>query len=433
MSDRNDQKEGLLKVNNENLTVVATKKPNCVVHLDIKVNPLATEAAFRRAIKSVQKEVNIPGFRKGKAPESMIVDRYASAIEREFVDVVLQTAFKEALELTQLHPLNEHSIRRPIVHACKRGEGAHIEIEFESRVNVPAVDLQTLQLTKSKKDQVSEKEREKAKENFALQHAQFHPIEGRCVQANDFIEVDITLLTEPPRRIIEKQKTKVNTDHLPQWLLDKIIGMQVGETLEGTHTPTANEQQEGAASVGYRIHIYNLLSAEIPEIDEKLAEKLGAPSAQAILDSVERSLLFNARESALRENIESLERYLVDQYPFDLPHSLVEMNVEHRLNEHFKRIGQKPSSAELKGIKPLIEKEVASHLRVLFLLRKVIADHKLSVSDRDVAEELQRQVQLSYQGESSINWQSQGEAEKALREMALGRKVREFLIEKAMS
>ena len=65
-------------VNNDNVTVTITKKPHCEIKFDIKVNPRPVAAAYQKALKNINKEVNIPGFRKGKAPEKLISEKYSS-------------------------------------------------------------------------------------------------------------------------------------------------------------------------------------------------------------------------------------------------------------------------------------------------------------------------------------------------------------------
>jgi trigger factor len=81
---------------NENMTVDLKRDPGCLIRLDISLSPLATQAAYQKALKTVNKEVSIPGFRKGKAPQTLILKNYSQHVDREWRELLLNTAFGEA-------------------------------------------------------------------------------------------------------------------------------------------------------------------------------------------------------------------------------------------------------------------------------------------------------------------------------------------------
>lgn len=421
-------------VNNDNLTVVVTKKPHCVVHFDIKVAPIATEAAYRRACKNVRKEVNIPGFRKGHAPETMVLAKYQTSIQQEFVDLVLNTAFQEAIDLTHLRPMHQQTVRRPVVHSCLKESGAHIAIEFETQVQVPSIDLTTLKLVKSLPVPVTENEREIARKNYALQFATYEPIEDRPIQQGDFIDVTITLLIDPPKEIASNQRTEVSPKNFPEWLFNKIIGLKANESFEGMSEQTKEELAEDFSPIPYRVQIHSLFKGNIPAIDENLAEKVKAPSAQTIFNHIDRSLEFQASEKAAQANIESLEHFLATHYHFDLPESLIDANTKWSLDNHIKSIqaqGLTLSNDELQHSQQMIRKQVIDHNKVRFLLQKAISENNITVDNVEMAEELQRQISHSANGINSIDWSNQVELEKKIRQMAIQRKIRQFLIDKS--
>src|SRR3954467_12935482 len=128
-------------LSNENVSVTLTRSPNCSVKMEIAISPEAAEAAYGRAFKNVKKEVSIPGFRKGKAPDTFIRNKYASAIEQEWKDIVLETGFNEALELTATYPMKNGMIKRPVIHEISREKGVKFGIEFEIKPTIPSIDL----------------------------------------------------------------------------------------------------------------------------------------------------------------------------------------------------------------------------------------------------------------------------------------------------
>lgn len=68
---------------NENISMTLTREPFCRVHLDVIVTPKAVKASHHQAMRNINKEVSVPGFRKGKAPESMVLKNFGSHVEKE--------------------------------------------------------------------------------------------------------------------------------------------------------------------------------------------------------------------------------------------------------------------------------------------------------------------------------------------------------------
>ena len=213
---------------NENVTVAVTKKPHCQIKFDIQVNQKATEAAYQKALRNVNKEVNIPGFRKGRAPDKMVIERYGNAIQQEFVDLALQTGFNEAIHLTHIHPLKDGKTKRPIVHECSREKGANFTIEFEARPTFPSINLSEIEITRVTPQAVTDQDRQNALQNLLHHMATYEPIEDRPVEENDFVNITVTLQGEHPREVIKQQRTQVSSTGLPSWLREKVIGLKVG-------------------------------------------------------------------------------------------------------------------------------------------------------------------------------------------------------------
>ena len=142
MAKQADQVE---EFKNDNVDVSVARLPGCLVKFEITVHPKATEAAYKQATKAVKKEVSIPGFRKGKASDALVQQHYAPHVDREFRDVVVQTAYHEAVTLSKTYPINEKSIKQPQLKSCSKEDGARVVIEMET---LPVVQRSILRSSK---------------------------------------------------------------------------------------------------------------------------------------------------------------------------------------------------------------------------------------------------------------------------------------------
>lgn len=438
MSTQETNSDTHLTYSNDHLNIAVTKKPHCQIKFDITVDPQAVEAAYQKALKNINKEVTIPGFRKGRAPLAMILEKYESVIQKEFVDLALQTAFNDAIHLTHLHPLKDGNIKRPVVHECSREKGARFTIEFESRPTIPSIDLEDIKIKKISPTTITDKERENALQNVLLQFATYDPVEDRPVQEDDFVNVSVTILEEPPREVIHDQRTQVNASGLPSWLRQKVIGLRAGESAEGMTEQDTNliEKDPNFKSLPFSITVHGIWQDNLPAVDDELAKRVGLTSVEDLRKKIDERLEQETKEDAYRAEVQAIEQLLIEKYPVDLPQSYIDSNKEARLEGYLQQLeGQKRSysNEDFAQIEKSIEQSTIYSLQLFFLFRKLAAEHNIEVSNQDISEELTRQVGLMSSGRSSIDFNDREKLREQIHNLALDRKIKQFLIEKATS
>lgn len=422
-------------VSNDNLTVIVTKKPHCQVKLEITVSPAATEAAYQKAFKGITKEISIPGFRKGKAPTQMIQDKYASAIKEEFVETVLQTAFSDAIHLTHIHPLKDGAIKRPVIKECTREKGAHIIIEFESRIIPPDVELEKIKVKRIVEPNITEKERKEAIQQLLTRLAKFTPVKDRPVQENDFINLEVILYGDFPRRI-DNHRVQVNKESLPEWLIGKVIGLNVGESAEG-HTEKADDflsEDETFISVPYKATVNAIWEGELPALDDELAKKVGLQSVEDLEQKMQERLVQTAKEDAFEKQSDLVENALLEKYEFEIPKSYLDEEKKVRLQDYLKPLMEKNLGSYIEQHRAQIEQQIEqislARLRVYFLLHAIAAKHNITPTQQEIQEEFARQTALQSIGRSRITSYDREQLHNQLYNLALEHKIKQFLINK---
>lgn len=422
---------------NEHLKVIVTHQLHCLVKFDITVSNKAVSASHHKAQKNVTKEISIPGFRKGKAPHHLITDRYASAIKKEFVDIVLQTAFNEAIQLTSFHPLPNGYMNRPSVQECSVEKGAHFTLEFETKPTVPKINLADLNLSKVKVKPITDKEHAHAFEQVLMQLTTFEPTKKEEVEIEDFVDLSLVTLEDPPRQIFDNQRTKVNSLSVPKWVREKIIGLKAGQSVETLteYEGSNQEEQQSFKAVGVCLTVKGIHKGTVPPIDDELAKKVGLQTIEELHNKINERLEQEARHEANQKEMEQVENALLTHYSFDLPKTYIENDKKTRL-ENYKQqkevLHQKESSesSDKKQLELFIEKISIRQLQLFFLFNKIATDHKLEVTETEVSQELMQQVQLMQNGKAEIDIASpKDKLFEQLKQIALYRKVKDFVIQ----
>src|SRR5258708_5551673 len=87
---------------NNSVHVTVHPKPKCRIELEVEAKPSLVQAAHKKAIRSLAKEVSLPGFRKGKAPDEMILKKYPRDLDKAWQEMIADVAFRESINLARV-------------------------------------------------------------------------------------------------------------------------------------------------------------------------------------------------------------------------------------------------------------------------------------------------------------------------------------------
>lgn len=423
--------------NNANMSVAVTRQPDCMVKLDVTINSTATLASYAKAVKNINKEVSLPGFRKGKAPEDFVRKNFKAQIEKEWIDVVLQTSFSDALHLIEIYPLKEGSIKRPVIHKCSKEEGASFTIEFETRPLIPAIDLTNIELKKVEKNAITPDKVAQTLSNLRVHYGEWTIATDRPVQEGDFVDLNVDILETPEHSLLSDSRVDVSDKETPEWLRRLVIGMNAGESKESTENITPPSSGEPENPVKLRVTIKNIWTVQLPDVNEDFAKKLGASTVEELDKKILSKLEQEALQDLINKESKELEDFLIQHYSFELPRSYIEEEAEAQLRHHLDKLSKANYSKEAieqhkEEISRSIENRAKRNLQLLFLLRKVAADHNIEINPEDITQELSRQISLMASGQSSIDFQMDHDTIKnRIQYIALDNKIKQFLLDKA--
>ncbi len=408
---------------NENLSIKVEKLPGSNIKLDVIVSPQATQAAYAKALKNINKEIVLPGFRKGKAPNNLVIDKFKPQVEEEWRNVLLNTAFHEALELIKIFPLSQDTIK-PQIKTISQETGSEFVISYEARPEIPSINPSEIKLKKVTPDQVTEKEIQDRLNELQLNQASWEDVEERGIQDNDYVSLDIESLDSPGVVLCKDETFRVTKETIGTWLYNLLIGQNAHAVVEGVsekeachqcdddhdHAHVHAEEPEFKPSK-LKITVKSIKKAIMPEINEEFSKKIGAESVEVLHERVVSSLEKNAKDRAQNNLRNQLSEIILAQYPFDIPATLLKSHGA--LNE---------AQAN----------EISNSYRMHFITQKIAHDLNLSVSEKEIMEEFMIQAYMTNPKESFIDPSSDPkEIHNRIETYLLEQKVKDYLIEHA--
>ena len=383
------------ELKNDQVVVKIHRKPACKVELSVHVALPMIEKARQKAAKIVGKEVVLPGFRKGRAPEEMVQKKFGKQIDKETQTQLADLAYVEAQTLAKI-PLLNNNAQISFQMKKQTPEEAELSFTFETEPAVPSVDAKGFEATPVPRAEVAEKQIEEAIRQMRYYFADWKLVEDRPIQDGDTIMIHLDTIEDGvPQRVFDHVRFEVSKDRMANWMKTLVAGAKSGDVLEGVSEPddTATEEEKKEFKPKkVQLTILKVEEASLPEMTDEFAKKVGAPNVEAMRQSITDMLNKQADQKVQDELREQINQFLADKYPFDLPVSLIDAEKKHRLQQlsqkaQFVEQWKEMTHEERKRVEKNIESEAIDAVRLFYLSRKIVNEANLSITHKEIQDE----------------------------------------------
>jgi len=158
---------------NDKIQLTVNRKPDCIVELTIIANPAFGQESYKKALKNVSKEVSFPGFRKGRAPDTMVESQYRPQIDREFKEIFLNESVKQALDLCELYPWNRSEKIKADMDEASVEKGGKFTVTFESFPEIPDINPADITIEKIEPKKITDEDVEKHINALRYHHSEW--------------------------------------------------------------------------------------------------------------------------------------------------------------------------------------------------------------------------------------------------------------------
>lgn len=319
------------------MNVTTEKIENHKVVLTIEVPAEELDKGIKAACKSLANRVNIPGFRKGKAPRRILeMNIGKEAILDEAFDRVAQKAFDEALKQENLDPVD-----RPQVDIVTLEEGKNVV--FKATITpVPEVTLGEYKGLKVAKDAVEVKDEqvEEQVKNILNHHAKMVDAEeGATVANDDFITLDFKGEVDGVAFAGGEGKDyplQIGSHSFIDTFEDQLVGLKVGEEKDVNVTfPEEYHAKDlaGKAAV-FHCKINSIKYKEMPELtDEFVKASTSYESIEDMKAKLRENIEKNAQREADTKRRNEILKQATDNITVDIPEVMVENRVSNMIQE----------------------------------------------------------------------------------------------------
>lgn len=355
---------------------------NCKKELNILMEKADLQPIREREAKRVQREVQFPGFRKGKAPLSLIIRNFSDTIEA----YTLEAALDEGLQKS-VTDHNVFVVGRPEVKKVDFNESGDLisVVEVETLPEIELKNYKNFVVTKDEYE-ISDKFVDETIQRYLKEKAELHTVDGK-IEKDHLVVMDMQELDQDGKPIKNKNykdiSIRVGEGRFDPELEEQILDLKVGDQkrIDKIYPDDFPQKDFAGKKESYTVKIKSVQREELPELNDEFVKEFSA-EMQSVDDFKRRTrqqLENEYRIEAENRFFQDLSQKLLNQNPFEIPAVLVDNYLEHIYRDVKKR---DPKVRE-EIIRQHYQAEAESAVKLHYLREQIAKTEKIEVTEED--------------------------------------------------
>jgi len=375
--------------------------PECTRELVLDIPADDVSKSFRKVVRNYQKYAKIPGFRPGKVPESVIRRRFATEIRKDVIDGLLPERFNKGVQDLGIKPVGQPQVTELTV---EDGEPLHVKAVFEYLPDF-SIDGYSDVVVEKPTVEVTEDEFQNEISQMRDSRATVEPVEeDRTLVDGDWAQISYTgkLADDQEAAPIngEDSLVEVGGKDTVEAFTSVLRGAKPGQELKAEVIYPADypEAKLQGKTVAYDVTVKAIKKRTLPELNDEFAKEMGNYESLAELENRIREHMANRKRHRVEsETKDRLFAALNDRYQFPVPESLVQDQIDTRLDRGLRALAAQGMNTEqmrkldFGRLRAAQRDSALSEVKASILLDRIAQAENISISD----EELDREVQMA--------------------------------------
>jgi trigger factor len=361
------------------ITVEKTAEDSASKSLHVTVPVDRVREAEAKALKYYAKRARLPGFRPGKAPETVVRKRFGDAIRQTVLEEVIRESWETAKSTESLKPITDPSIRN-----LKFEEGSPIEFELLVEVR-PELKLDRIGGFRLERRvvAVAASQVEEQLARIQEQKATWIPVEGSKPSPGQMVRVEVAPLENDVPGPAQPHDIVLGQNQAIPDLEEQIMRLAPGESTDAEVRFPEDHPDESRRGQTRRVRItlHEVKRQELPPLDDALAREVGDFES---LDALRAALRQDLEREASREADIDLRQKLIGEIVeanrVEAPHSLV-----HRILHAYAEMYQVPAE-QLEGFEQQFHQIAERQVKRDLVLESIIEQQGLRASEAELDE-----------------------------------------------
>jgi trigger factor len=374
--------------------------------LTIEVDAAKVNEGLDAAFKKVVKQVNVPGFRKGKMPRGMFEKRFGvEALYQDALDFILPDAYASAIEETGIEPIDRPEID---VEQMEKGK----DLIFTAKVQVkPEVKLGDYKGLEVEKVDAEVKAEDVEAELTSLQEKQAELVvkeEGKAVEG-DTVTMDFEGFVDGEAfegGQAENYSLELGSGQFIPGFEEQLIGAAAGveKEVEVTFPEEYHAAELAGKAATFKVKIHEIKTKELPALDDEFAKDADeeVETLAELKEKIEKRLQESKKNEAETAVREALVEKASENAEVEIPEVMVNSEVDRMMQEFGQRLQMQGMNLDLyfqfsgqteEDLRAQMTEDAGKRVRTNLTLEAIAAAENLEVSDEEAEEEVNKMAE----------------------------------------
>ena len=371
--------------------------------LTVEVDAAVVNEGLDKAFKKVVKQINVPGFRKGKMPRKMFEQRFgAESLYQDALDFILPEAYASAVEEAGIEPVDRPEID---IEKMEQGENLIFKATVTVRPEVTLGDYKGLEVTKQDTN-VTDEEIEEQLKDQQTRLAELVIKEDEAIVDGDTAVIDFEgFLGDEAFEggAGEDHPLVIGSGSFIPGFEEQLIGLKAGEQKDVV--VTFPEEYHAAELAGkeatFKVTVKEVKGQELPELNDEFAKEVdseveGIDALRTKLKERTAEEKKNASEAALKDD---LVEKAAENATIDIPQAMIDAEVDRMMNDFAQRLQSQGMNLDLyfqfsgqdeKALRAQMTEDAGKRVKVSLTLEAIAEAEGIAVSEDELNAELEK-------------------------------------------
>jgi len=377
----------------------------CRRELELEIPAEEVTKAMEKVAKEFARLANVPGFRKGKAPLTLIRKRFADDIKGEVLQSLVPEKLEKAVNEQKLQPVSQ-----PSVEKLDFNEGQPLKFTAVFEV-LPQFDLGnykdlTLEMPPM---EVTEADVNKALEEARERASTFTPVEGRALADGDYAQLKLSGTPSDGSEPLQAESVlcHIGAEETMAPFNENLRGANTGDhkTFDAEYPADYPDPKLAGKTYHYEVDVLGVKAKTLPELNDEFAKDV---SDAATLEELKTKIREN-QQHQLEHQVKDMKREkvlaeLVKLHEFPVPQALVDHQMDVRLQRMVRTLAQqgvdpRAVNVDWVSLRKRQEDRAKDDVKAELIVDRIATAENIEVTDEEVQAELEHMA--SHSGESA--------------------------------
>lgn len=409
--------------------------------LTVEVDAEQFDKALDEAFKKVVKDVQLPGFRKGRVPRGLFEQRFGvESLYQDAVDIILPEAYGNAIDETGIEPIDQPEVD---ITQIEKGQPLIFTATVEVKPEVTLGDYKGLEVEEVSVE-VTDEDVDHELEHQREHQAELVVKEEGKAEEGDTVVLDFEGFVDGEAfegGAAENHSLEIGSGSFIPGFEEQLVGKETGEESEVTVTfPEEYHAEELAGKEAtFKVKIHEIKAKELPEMDDEFAKDVDeeVETLDELKEKMKKRLEEQKQTEADNNKRESLINQASENATIEIPDAMIKAELDRMVREFEQRLQMQGMTMDMyyqfsgqdeNALKEQMKQDASKRVKTNLVLEAISNAEELEVTEEDINKELETMAGM-YQVDVEQLTQMLGGNTNMIEEDLKFKKAIDFLVE----